>query len=162
MPVSREPGGAQAPDQGATQGRWGRCVSSRRIAALPGSLRLGEPVTSGPLVLVPVFGGHPAPTYRLAAEAIADCTLSIGEIGGGQVPQLGVRNVGELPALLVEGEHLHGAMQDRVLNVTVLVPAKADTEIPVSCVEQVRGSEKFLASIDRDLDAVRTIERIRP
>jgi hypothetical protein len=25
-----------------------------------------------------------------------------------------------------------------------------------------RGSEKFLASIDRDLNAVRTIERIRP
>ena len=120
------------------------------VAALPGSLRLGEPVASGPLTLVPVFGGQPAPTYRLAAEAIADGTLSIGEIGGGQVPQLGVRNTGELPALLVEGEHLQGAMQDRVLNVTVLVPAKADTEIPVSCVEHgrwnYRSGRRFAAS----------------
>jgi len=45
------------------------------VAALPNSLRFGEPVASGPLTLVPVFGGQPAPTYRLAAEAIADGTL---------------------------------------------------------------------------------------
>ena len=132
------------------------------IAALPGSLRLGEPVTSGPLTLVPVFGGQPAPTYRLAAEAIADGTLSIGEIGGGQVPQLGVRNTGELPALLVEGEHLQGAMQDRVLNVTVLVPAKADTEIPVSCVEHgrwdYRSGRRFAASPEFSPSTLRAIK----
>jgi hypothetical protein len=44
----------------------------------------------------------------------------------------------------------------------MLVPAKADTEIPVSCVEHGRWSRKFLASIDRDLDAVETIEWTRP
>ena len=132
------------------------------VAALPGSLRLGEPVTSGPLTLVPVFGGQPGPTYRLAAEAIADGTLSIGEIGGGQVPQLGVHNVGELPVLLVEGEHLQGAMQDRVLNVTVLVPAKADTEIPVSCVEQgrwdYRSGRRFDASPEFSPSSLRAIK----
>jgi len=120
------------------------------VAALPRSLRLGEPVASGPLALVPVFGGRPAPEYQLAAEAIADGTLSVGEIGGGQVPQLGVRNTGGLPVLLVEGEHLQGAMQDRVLNVTVLVPANADTEIPVSCVEHgrwnYRSGKRFASS----------------
>jgi hypothetical protein len=132
------------------------------VAALPGSLRLGEPVASGPLALVPVLGGHLAPGYRLAAEAIADGTLSIGEIGGGQVPELAVRNEGELPVLLVEGEHLEGARQDRVLNVTVLVPARADTEIPVSCVEQgrwdYRSGRRFESSPEFSPSTLRAIK----
>jgi hypothetical protein len=40
--------------------------------------------------------------------------------------------------------------------------AQADKRFPVSCVEYGRWSWKFLASIDRDLDAVETIEWTRP
>jgi hypothetical protein len=51
-----------------------------------------------------------------------------------------MRNVGDRPALLIDGEHLEGAKQNRVLNVTVLVAARRDTVVPVSCVEQGRWS----------------------
>jgi hypothetical protein len=48
--------------------------------------------------------------------------------------------------LIVEGEELMGAKQNRVVNVTILVAAGAELVIPVSCVEQGRWhyrSEKF-------------------
>jgi ARG and Rhodanese-Phosphatase-superfamily-associated Protein domain len=108
------------------------------VRSLPRRLRLGAPISSGPLELVPLFGGIVAPTYSLAAEAIAHGALAITEVGEGQVPTLGVANSGDVPVLLVEGEHLQGARQDRVLNVTVLVPPKAELAIPVSCVEHGR------------------------
>jgi hypothetical protein len=40
--------------------------------------------------------------------------------------------------LFLDGEHLEGAMQDRVLNASVLVAARHETVIPVSCVERGR------------------------
>ena len=97
----------------------------------------GAPV-SGPLTLIPLVGGRAAPPYLTAAEALAAGTLSIGEVGGGSVPQLVLKNAGTLPVLLLDGEHLEGAMQNRVLNATVLAAPEHETVIPVSCVEQGR------------------------
>jgi hypothetical protein len=54
------------------------------------------------------------------------------------VPTLQVRNVATTPLLLVEGETVDGGMQNRVLNVSVLIPAGTTIDIPVSCVEQGR------------------------
>jgi hypothetical protein len=105
---------------------------------LADGLEVGEARRAGPLLLVPLSGGRPARGYRTAGAAVADGTFRIGETAGGRVPQLVVRNSGDLPVLLLDGEHLEGAMQDRVLNVTVLVAARHDTLIPVSCVERGR------------------------
>lgn len=38
----------------------------------------------------------------------------------------------------MDGEELVGAKQDRVLNLSILVPAQTTVKIPVSCVEQGR------------------------
>ena len=44
--------------------------------------------------------------------------------------------------MLYDGEELVGAKQNRILNVTVLVDARAKVRIPVSCVEQGRWSSR--------------------
>jgi hypothetical protein len=49
---------------------------------------------------------------------------------------------GTLPVLLIEGEMLIGQLQNRVLNVSVLVAAAARTPIPVSCVEAGRWGDR--------------------
>jgi hypothetical protein len=108
------------------------------LRLLGGGLLVGEPRTSQALTLVPLAGGVPAPSYRTASDAAASGALTIGELEGGRVPQLVVRNAGDLPVLLLDGEHLEGAMQHRVLNASVLAAARHDTVIPVSCVERGR------------------------
>jgi hypothetical protein len=57
---------------------------------------------------------------------------------GGSVPQLLLVNEATQPVLLLDGDELVGAKQNRVLNLTVLVPAMSKTVIPVSCIEQGR------------------------
>src|SRR6185312_5307618 len=53
-------------------------------------------------------------------------------------PTILLRNLADIPVLILDGEELIGAKQNRVLNLTVLVPGKAELTVPVSCVEQGR------------------------
>ncbi|MCC7450961.1 MAG: hypothetical protein IT324_26330 [Anaerolineae bacterium] len=79
--------------------------------------------------------------YQTLDEALAAQSLAVMEVSeGGSVPTLKVRNTGKLPVLMVVGEELVGAKQNRVLNTSLLVPAEQETQIPVSCVEQGRWS----------------------
>jgi hypothetical protein len=56
----------------------------------------------------------------------------------GSVPELKVLNRAEIPVLLLDGEELAGAKQNRVLNTTILLKESSETIIPVSCTEQGR------------------------
>lgn len=93
------------------------------------------------LTLVPLGGGerHGRLDYLLAAEAIEAGTLSVTEVDeSGSVPELLAVNSGEKMILLLDGEELVGAKQNRIINTTILLRAKSKTKIPVSCVEQGR------------------------
>jgi len=80
-----------------------------------------------------------APDYLVLEEALAGGSIEIRELGGeGSVPELRVVNTGARPVLIMEGEELAGAKQNRAVNVTILVAAGAELVIPVSCVEQGR------------------------
>src|SRR6266705_764373 len=77
--------------------------------------------------------------YLLLEDGIAQGKVRVTELhAGGSVPELRLENNAELPVLLVDGEELVGAKQNRVLNLTILAPAKHTTVIPVSCVEAGR------------------------
>ncbi len=77
--------------------------------------------------------------YLLLEDGIAQGKVRVTELhGGGSVPELRLENTADLPVLLVDGEELVGAKQNRVLNLTILAPAQRTTVIPVSCVEAGR------------------------
>lgn len=56
----------------------------------------------------------------------------------GSVPELKVKNDAITPLLLLDGEELTGAKQNRILNTTILIPEKSEITVPVSCTEAGR------------------------
>ena len=77
--------------------------------------------------------------YRTLDELIAGDALEVTEISeGGSVPTLRVTNKSDLMSFLMAGEQLVGAKQNRVLNVSLMVPPSTSLDIPVSCVEAGR------------------------
>ena len=65
--------------------------------------------------------------------------LEVSEVSdGGSVPSLKVTNKGEKAVFLMAGEHLQGGKQNRVVNASILIGAKSEVPIPVSCVERGR------------------------
>ena len=77
-------------------------------------------------------------SFLLMAEAVVAELLTIGEKDGGQVPFLLATNAGKESVLILDGEQLIGARQNRMTNRSILLPPESITEIPVSCMEQGR------------------------
>ena len=108
---------------------------------------LGIPQHHRHLTVFPLL--HPSPRvpfYLTLDEALAQGTVQVTEVSkGGHVPELLLVNRGDRPVLLIDGEELVGAKQNRVLNLTILAPAQSDIVIPVSCVEQGRWADVSVA-----------------
>ncbi len=106
-------------------------------------LALAAPQHFRHLAVFPLLSpAPPAPFYLTLDEALAEGQVQVTEVSkGGRVPELRLVNRGERPVLLLDGEELVGAKQNRVLNLTLLAPARSEIVIPVSCVEQGRWSE---------------------
>jgi hypothetical protein len=100
----------------------------------------GEPVTYRNLTLFPLLGDGPAePDYLLLDAALAAGQARVTEVSdAGSVPELAFDNHGDRSVLLLDGEELVGAKQNRILNLSVLAPPGKRTVIPVSCVEAGR------------------------
>ncbi len=88
--------------------------------------------------------------YATLDEAMARGWMKITEVTeAGHVPELKVENSGDTAVLIVDGEELIGAKQNRIVNLTMLIPAQNAMVIPVSCVESGRWrhtSREFASS----------------
>ena len=103
-------------------------------------LRIEGRPSAIPLTLIPLFLTRPPAErdYILLEEAVAAGSVVVDEVGSGVVSRLLLHNLGDRPVLLVDGEQLVGARQNRILNTTILVPARTRLEIPVAFVQQGR------------------------
>jgi hypothetical protein len=91
------------------------------------------------LTIFPILAEHDRELpYLLMAEALATGVLTIREIGQGQVPMLEAQNRALDPVLILDGEQLIGAKQNRMTNRSIVLPPETVTKIPVSCMEQGR------------------------
>jgi hypothetical protein len=107
-------------------------------------LHLGELHVHNELALAPLFSTKTGgPDYITLKEALGSGRLTISEVSqGGSVPELKLINDCDRDVLMLDGEELAGAKQNRVLNTTILVAAGSSAMIPVSCTEQGRWSYK--------------------
>jgi hypothetical protein len=105
-------------------------------------LEFGELQTFNSMAVFPLFTSvNDSPKYLTLREALERGLLVITEISmTGSVPELRVVNKADVPVLLLDGEELAGAKQNRVLNTTILLKEESETIIPVSCTEQGRWS----------------------
>src|SRR3989304_2882108 len=90
------------------------------IATALVNILAGEPVTHGALTMIPILAPLLAePAWLMLAEAGE--RVRITEVSeAGSVPTLQVTNTADQPLLLLDGEELVGAKQNRILNMTVL------------------------------------------
>jgi hypothetical protein len=117
-------------------------------------MTVGEGIDVGPLILFPLLsengGDGDGLGYLLLDEAIEKQQIEITELDkSGSVPELRVVNSGDIPVLMIEGEQLIGAKQNRTLNSSIFVGANSEVIIPVSCTESGRWSSissRFRAS----------------
>lgn len=106
------------------------------------NIALGELQKHENMALFPLFSGTVAGLgYLTLNQAEDDQLLVVMETSeSGSVPELKVENKADKPVLLLDGEELAGAKQNRVLNTTILLGENSITVIPVSCTEQGRWS----------------------
>jgi len=105
-----------------------------------GRVSVGTPLCDGNLSAFPLFCDSQSEIeYLLVDEALAKRRLLVEETtAAGSVSELLARNRGKVRVLFLEGEELVGAKQNRVLNTSLLLGARGQTAIPVSCVEKGR------------------------
>lgn len=104
------------------------------------TVHLGEAVSCRNLAMFPVLGAENARIrYLTLDEALAHGAFRVTETSrDGSVPELRVENGGDEAVLLLDGEELAGAKQNRILNLTILVPPRSTVKVPVCCVEAGR------------------------
>jgi len=140
------------------------------------SITVDESTSSSNLTVFPLVSkSRSSLDYLMLAEGLRRGLVTVREISeGGSVSDLVVENRAKVAVLIVDGEELVGAKQNRVANLSMLIPAKQTTTIPVSCVEQgrwayesadfavtervqyARGRAEKLASVQRSMRATGT------
>jgi hypothetical protein len=112
------------------------------VATTLAALEFGAPDQHQNLAVFPLRAKSAGPdeaAYLVLDEALAAGLARVTEVSeGGSVPELAFENLADRPVLLVDGDELVGAKQNRVLNITILVAAGRKITIPVSCVERGR------------------------
>ncbi len=122
----------------------------KSILSFLNDCELGKKQNCRNLTLFPVLHTNGVEPYYLTLEqAIESGLLTVTEVDdAGNVNRLKLTNKGSKPILLIEGEELRGAKQNRIVNASFLIAGKTTTTIPVSCVEERRwqyDSPKFSA-----------------
>jgi hypothetical protein len=116
-----------------------------------GPRQAGKSLSLWPLCLREDAGPAAGPAYVSLGNALDAGRLRVDEVHEqGEVPHVRVANEGELAVLVLFGEELRGAKQNRIANASFLVPARSEVVLDVSCVEAgrwQRGSgERFRAA----------------
>jgi hypothetical protein len=114
------------------------------IARALSGITVGHEVAVERLVMFPLVGPSTKTVdYVTLDDAIDQNLTEITEASAdGIVPELRVVNRGSTSTLIVDGEELVGAKQNRVVNLTILVAGGSELTIPVSCVEAGRWRAK--------------------
>lgn len=110
------------------------------ISAYLSGLKLGARQAHENLVVIPLLADAEAGVeYVTLDEALKHNVIEIREINeGGSVQNLKVINRSPSKVLILDGEELVGAKQNRISNASFVIPEDSEKVIPVACIEEGR------------------------
>ncbi len=137
-----------------------------------GQIKIGRQQSYQNLALFPLLSGCEGTLdYLTLDEALSDDLIEVAEMDQeGSVPEIQVTNRSDRKVLILDGEEVVGAKQNRIVNTTIIVGAHSTTVIPVSCVEQGRWSyqgarfrsgDKLMSAELRAMKAVQVQNAVR-
>jgi hypothetical protein len=108
-------------------------------------LSVGEPAVHGNLAVYPVYlpgGGEKLGDVRTMAEAVEAGEFKIAELEeGASVNTLEVRNDTDKYVVVLAGEMIRGAKQDRIISYDTVIPPGGKFDVDAFCVEAGRWTE---------------------
>jgi hypothetical protein len=141
--VATESGGSQDPDMtdalSPTSGE--RRTAGQVILDQLASLRVGVGVAHAGMSVFPVFAAGAfaqALRYQTLEQAIAAGAVEVVEQASATVPELTLRNKGDVMIFVLDGEEVIGGRQNRIVNASFLIAANSTVTLPVTCVEHGR------------------------
>ncbi|MEO7647174.1 MAG: DUF6569 family protein [Gemmatimonadaceae bacterium] len=111
------------------------------IRQLQKKVHVADPFTRRNLTVFPILDEQSPATadYLTFGQAQKTGMIRVTEVSeGGSVPQLAVETLSGKAVILLDGEELIGARQNRIVNLTILAAGNTTVVIPVSCVERGR------------------------
>ena len=110
------------------------------ISAYLSGLKLGARQAHENLTVIPLLATAEAGVeYVTLDEALKHKVIEIREINdGGSVQNLKVINRSRSKVLILDGEELVGAKQNRISNASFIIPEESEKVIPVACIEEGR------------------------
>ena len=104
------------------------------------SINISDPLHFQNLTLFAIKGSNNTSFHYITlSHAYENKVVEVKETSEeGSVSELLFINNSDTPILIIEGQELLGAKQNRIINVSILVPAHISMVIPVSCCERSR------------------------
>ncbi len=104
------------------------------------SINITDPLHFQNLTLFAIKGSNNTSFHYITlSQAYENKVVEVKETSEeGTVSELLFINNSDTPILIIEGQELLGAKQNRIINVSILVPAHISMVIPVSCCERSR------------------------
>ncbi len=104
------------------------------------SINISDPLHFQNLTLFAIKGSNNTSFHYITlSQAYENKVVEVKETSEeGTVSELLFINNSDTPILIIEGQELLGAKQNRIINVSILVPAHISMVIPVSCCERSR------------------------
>ncbi len=117
------------------------------IAVAEPAYRVSDPISHNNLSIYFIHGrGQAGPPPLTLSEALTKGTVAVYETG--KVTELAIENKGTKPVFIQAGDVVRGGKQDRVLTVSLILPAKSG-RVPIAsyCVEEGRWQKRGKESI---------------
>ena len=126
-------------------------VRTRVREAVEGVLPLVTMSRDGLVITALEWGVAREPAYESAAAAVQAGHLELREQGSGTVPSIEAATKAR-PVVIFAGDTVVGGKQNRIINITVWLPAATVTPIPVSCLEHGRWNQGYRFETSRKVD----------